>query len=74
MINNRNKSVVRGMKWTSDGQKICIVYEDGEAHKNCLYIYMCVCICMLICLCFTIDYLEDSWIFFFKCYQWHDLN
>lgn len=42
MINNRNKSVVRGMKWTSDGQKICIVYEDGEAHKNCLYIYMCV--------------------------------
>ncbi|PVD32416.1 hypothetical protein C0Q70_07850 [Pomacea canaliculata] len=29
MINNRNKSVVRGMKWTSDGQKICIVYEDG---------------------------------------------
>ena len=30
MINNRNKSVVKGMKWTSDGQKICIVYEDGE--------------------------------------------
>ena len=30
MINNRNKSVVRGMKWTSDGQKICIVYEDGQ--------------------------------------------
>ncbi|CAG5134548.1 unnamed protein product, partial [Candidula unifasciata] len=29
MINNRNKSVVKGMKWTSDGQKICIVYEDG---------------------------------------------
>lgn len=29
MINNRNKSVVRGMKWTGDGQKICIVYEDG---------------------------------------------
>lgn len=29
MINNRNKSVVRGMKWTADGQKICIVYEDG---------------------------------------------
>jgi WD40 repeat protein len=26
---NRNKSVVRDMKWTSDGQKICIVYEDG---------------------------------------------
>lgn len=29
MINNRNKSVVRDMKWTSDGRKICIVYEDG---------------------------------------------
>ncbi|KAK7092123.1 WD repeat-containing protein 35-like isoform X2 [Littorina saxatilis] len=29
MINNRNKSVVCGMKWTADGQKICIVYEDG---------------------------------------------
>lgn len=29
MINNRNKSVVMDMKWTADGQKICIVYEDG---------------------------------------------
>jgi len=29
MINNRNKSVVRDMQWTADGQKICIVYEDG---------------------------------------------
>ncbi|ELT97636.1 hypothetical protein CAPTEDRAFT_160931 [Capitella teleta] len=29
MINNRNKSVVRGMKWNAEGQKICIVYEDG---------------------------------------------
>ena len=29
MINNRNKSVVTDMKWTADGQKICIVYEDG---------------------------------------------
>ena len=29
MINNRNKSVVRDMKWTSDGKKISIVYEDG---------------------------------------------
>uniref|UniRef100_A0A1B6EDL0 WD repeat-containing protein 35 n=1 Tax=Clastoptera arizonana TaxID=38151 RepID=A0A1B6EDL0_9HEMI len=29
MINNRNKSVVKGMAWNSDGQKICIVYEDG---------------------------------------------
>jgi len=29
MINNRNRSVVRDMKWTADGQKICIIYEDG---------------------------------------------
>ncbi|CAG2168264.1 unnamed protein product [Oppiella nova] len=29
MVNNRNKSVVRGMAWTVDGHKICIVYEDG---------------------------------------------
>ncbi|XP_070516916.1 WD repeat-containing protein 35 isoform X2 [Cardiocondyla obscurior] len=29
MINNRNKSVVKGMAWSCDGQKICIVYEDG---------------------------------------------
>lgn len=29
MINNRNKSIVRAMKWSADGQKICIVYEDG---------------------------------------------
>ena len=29
MINNRNKSVVEDMKWTADGKKICIIYEDG---------------------------------------------
>ena len=29
MINNRNKSVVKGMSWNTDGTKICIVYEDG---------------------------------------------
>lgn len=29
MINNRNKSVVKDMKWTADGSKISIVYEDG---------------------------------------------
>jgi len=29
MINNRNRSVVRDMTWSSDCQKICIVYEDG---------------------------------------------
>ena len=29
MINNRNKSVVRDMKWTADGGRICIIYEDG---------------------------------------------
>ena len=30
MINNRNRSVVRDMKWNADGQRICIVYEDGN--------------------------------------------
>ncbi|XP_011304110.1 WD repeat-containing protein 35 [Fopius arisanus] len=29
MINNRNKSTVKGMSWSTDGHKICIVYEDG---------------------------------------------
>ena len=29
MINNRNKSVVKDMKWSNDGSRICIVYEDG---------------------------------------------
>ena len=29
MINNRNKSVVKGMGWNTEGQRICIVYEDG---------------------------------------------
>lgn len=29
MTNDRKKSTVTGMAWTSDGQKICIVYEDG---------------------------------------------
>jgi hypothetical protein len=29
MINNRNKSVVRDMKWNATGSSICIVYEDG---------------------------------------------
>ena len=29
MSNNRNKSVVQDMRWSCDGKKICIVYEDG---------------------------------------------
>eukprot|EP01105_Mastigella_eilhardi_P009634 TRINITY_DN2268_c0_g1_i1.p1 TRINITY_DN2268_c0_g1~~TRINITY_DN2268_c0_g1_i1.p1 ORF type:complete len:779 (-),score=235.82 TRINITY_DN2268_c0_g1_i1:3400-5388(-) len=29
MINNRNKSIVADMKWSSDGKRICIAYEDG---------------------------------------------
>ena len=32
MINNRNRSVVRDMKWNADGQRICIVYEDGMCY------------------------------------------
>lgn len=30
MINNRKKSTVVGMAWSSDGLKICIIYEDGN--------------------------------------------
>lgn len=30
MINNRNKSFVTDMKWSPDGTRICIVYEDGN--------------------------------------------
>lgn len=26
---NSNKSVVRDMKWTANGERICIIYEDG---------------------------------------------
>jgi len=29
MINNRNKSVVSDMRWSPNGEKIGIVYEDG---------------------------------------------
>ncbi|KAG8179280.1 hypothetical protein JTE90_026742 [Oedothorax gibbosus] len=29
MVNNRQKSLVRGMAWNHDGQKICITYDDG---------------------------------------------
>lgn len=29
MTNDRKKSTVKGMAWTSDGLKICICYEDG---------------------------------------------
>lgn len=29
MINNRNKSFVKDMRWSSNGEKICIVYQDG---------------------------------------------
>ena len=29
MINNRNKSVVRDLRWRGNGAEICIAYEDG---------------------------------------------
>ena len=29
MLNNRGKSLVRDMHWNADGQKICIIYDDG---------------------------------------------
>uniref|UniRef100_A0A914YTB8 Anaphase-promoting complex subunit 4-like WD40 domain-containing protein n=1 Tax=Panagrolaimus superbus TaxID=310955 RepID=A0A914YTB8_9BILA len=30
MVNNRNKSTIMDMKWSPDGQKVSIVYEDGQ--------------------------------------------
>jgi hypothetical protein len=46
MINNRNKSVVRDMKWTADGSKICIIYEDGAVIVGSVdgnrYVYPCI--------------------------------
>ncbi|XP_066155495.1 WD repeat-containing protein 35 [Euwallacea fornicatus] len=36
MINNRKKSTVVGMDWSSDGQKICIIYEDGAVIVGCV--------------------------------------
>ena len=30
MVNNRNRSLVKDMKWSVNGQKICIIYEDGQ--------------------------------------------
>jgi WD repeat-containing protein 35 len=34
MINNRHKSSVRDMKWSPDGRKICIIYEDGAVYLS----------------------------------------
>jgi hypothetical protein len=42
MINNRNKSVVRDMKWKYNGQEICIIYEDG-AVRALLASRLCAC-------------------------------
>ncbi|XP_056645490.1 WD repeat-containing protein 35 [Diorhabda sublineata] len=36
MINNRKKSTVVGMSWSADGQKICIIYEDGVVIVGCV--------------------------------------
>jgi len=29
MINNRKKSTVEDIKWSTDGTKVCIIYRDG---------------------------------------------
>ena len=29
MVNKRDNTLVTGMKWSSDGQHICIIYNDG---------------------------------------------
>lgn len=30
MINNRQRSTVASLKWSNDGNKIAIAYEDGS--------------------------------------------
>jgi WD repeat-containing protein 35 len=30
MVNNRKMSRVVGLRWSPDGTKICIAYEDGH--------------------------------------------
>lgn len=52
MINNRNKSVVKGMAWNADGQRICIVYEDGMFYKL-LEVVTCATVCSLMCIIFA---------------------
>lgn len=37
MINNRNKSAVSKIQWNREGQKICIVYEDGMYYTVLYY-------------------------------------
>lgn len=37
MTNDRKKSTVKGMAWTSDGQRICIAYEDGAVIVGNIY-------------------------------------
>lgn len=52
MINNRNKSVVKDMRWTGDGQKICIIYEDGVAVCSMCFLYArMLCYCFIYSLC-----------------------
>lgn len=43
MVNNRQKSLVKGMAWNHDGMKICITYDDGKAFRHAfliIYIYV----------------------------------
>lgn len=44
MINSRNKSVVRHMKWNPDGGRICIVYEDGECVYTVMQCVLALCL------------------------------
>ena len=43
MINNRNKSPVSMIQWNEDGQKICIIYEDGN-------LKLCTCTLIMYCI------------------------
>ena len=37
MVNQRNKSAVRCMQWSADGERICILYQDGGC--RIVYVY-----------------------------------
>lgn len=32
MVNNRDNTIITGIKWSPDGQNICITYNDGNSH------------------------------------------
>ncbi len=46
MVNKRDKTIITDMKWSSDGQHICIIYNDGKkitiqySNKNFYFMFI----------------------------------